>query len=276
MTLYIRGYEDYSYEVIFLDGVFKKNRVHILINPGNYIKLPGQGGESDVEINIESLTHILTMETSITNPDIIKRTTYIAERTNKPIITNQETGDKFRTEGLSVKQLRIIGFEEEVVEGIHVDPVYLGELPVAVEEENSHSFLYIGEMMKMINPLNWKPVQKISDMILPHPKSSQDIDTSKPLAFHIELGSKLNLLLPLDERGVDNINKILPQMHVHTLVVPNKELSYTSEINEPVSNVLLLNRSFSDDQVLIIPKSHNPGIDHDTHYGALEEWIEIK
>ena len=32
---------------------------------------------------------------------------------NKPIITNRESAEKFRDKGLSIKQLRLLGFDDE-------------------------------------------------------------------------------------------------------------------------------------------------------------------
>ena len=104
MSLYIRAYEDYSYEIIYTQGKVRKKRIHLLINPGSQITLQGTSKSSETEVNIQSLTHILAMETSVIKPDLINRTVKIAEMTNKPIITNKESSDKFREKGLSIAQ----------------------------------------------------------------------------------------------------------------------------------------------------------------------------
>ena len=276
MTLYIRGYSDYCYEFIYLDGIIRKNRIHVLINPGAYLKLPGQVGQTQAELNIESLTHILAMQPSIENHELIDRTVTLAEKTNKPIITNQETAALFRSEGLSVKQLRILGFQEEVVEGLQVDPVYMEELTDTVTAPKEKKSNPLESIIGLVNPLNWKPVKMIKETILRQPSSERTVDTSKPLAFHITLGNKTSLLFPLDKRGILNIDRIIAQLEVDSVILPNKDVSYTKEIKSKLHNVVILTKNVMEDDILHLPKSHNPTIYHDTYYGALEQWIELK
>jgi hypothetical protein len=279
MSLYIRAHDDFSYEIIYVHkGMFSKSRLHILINPGKHIKLPGQhlDHDHDVEINIKSLTHIVSMDTSVQNPKMIDRTIRLAERTNKPIITNEETAVHFREHGLSVKQLRIIGFETEVVDGLQIDPVYLEELSDQITEPEPPENIIIDMGKKIINtfnPLNWKPIKSIKNTIVE--ENREIIDTAKPLGFQLFFGSKIGVLLPLDRRGVNNLNRIIPQMNPRIVVIPNKEIGYTKQLRAGTARVIILNGEIEGDELIVVPQTYNPKIPHDTYYGSLAEWIEI-
>lgn len=288
MTLYVRAYEDFSYEIIFVDGIIRKNRVHLLINPSKHVKLPGQGEEEDPVLNIESLTHIISMETSVKNPQLIDRTVYIAERTNKPIITNQSTADIFKGRGLSVKQLRILGFQEEIVEGVQIDPVYLEEIieepepdgKKGADDERGNIFgsgiLDFGKsIVNKMNPLKWKPVKSISNIV----KTSEetlDVDPTKPVAYSIQLRGGPNILFPTDRRGIININRVIHEVSPDVLLIVNQDVSFTKNIGKGLHKVIILNNQITDDQLLVLPKSHNIDVKHDTFYGALRQWVEIK
>ena len=73
MAIYIRAYPDFSYEIIFTGGIVKKKRFHILINPNQHVKLPVKD-DDEVRLNTDSLTHIASMEPSLSDPDMIQQT----------------------------------------------------------------------------------------------------------------------------------------------------------------------------------------------------------
>lgn len=280
MGLYIRAYADYSYEIIFTKGIFRKKRLHILINPGKEIKLSGNS-DNDVHVNTRSLTHIVAMETSTKDKQMLEHTINIAELTNKPIITNEHSSKIFREYGLSVKQLRIIGFQDEVVDGLNVDPLYIPkvEKPDNNKDESkssSSNLSAIGDFVSNnLNPLKWKPVKKITSKILNQPPTIE-VDPTKPMAFNLHLGKSSKLLLPLDSESIKSINELIPVIQPNVVIIPNKDVSFSKEIEEGAQKVIILNDEFDDDSVLVMPKTHNLGIFHDTLYGGLEEWIEIK
>ncbi len=277
MTLYVRAYDDFSYELIFLEGRVRKKRLHLLVNPSKHVHLPGTSKEG-IELNIESLTHIITMQTSVVNNELIHRTTFLAERTNKPIITNSETAELFKEQGLSVRQLRVIGFQQEVVDGIQIDPIYLKELSQEVKEHAPKRPLDpVVDLLKLVNPFSWKPVKRVTKTLFPKLVKPDEvlIDPGKPLAFHIELGTSHSILLPLDKRGMDHINQIIPNMEIKTVVIPNQDISFTKTITQGARQVIILNSDVGEEP-LFVPKSQNAYIKHDSIYGSLEEWVEIE
>jgi len=258
-----------------LGGRRKKTRLHLLVNPSSRVHLPGIKADG-IELNIESLTHIITMETSVVNDALLDRTTHLAERTNKPIITNEETAIRFKERGLSVRQLRIIGHQQEVVDDIHIDPVYMQELSDEVRELPKKKRLDpVTDLLKIVNPLQWKPIKLLTKGLFPKSvKEDNIIDPSKPLAFHIEFSNSGSILLPLDKRGIKYINRIIPNLKPKTLILPNQDLAYTKLVNPGVKQVIILN-GVGDEEPIIIPRSHNAYIPHDSVYGSLEVWIEI-
>ena len=287
MGLYIRAYPDYCYEIIYTDGTLKKKRIHILINPGNEAKLQGQKSKSDTEINVTSLTHIIAMETSIMDSDVIDRTKKIAQVTNKPIITNQVSAEKFKEKGLSVKQLRVLGFEEEVIDGLTVDPIYLEEIDGTLEsqeiqEEEKEPFTVkkIPKMVyeagkqvpKLLNPINWKPVRAVKETIT---GDAGKINPKNPLALHITFNSKSDVVVPLDKRAQDNMNQIIPDMKPHVVILPHNDVSHTTDITSKVRTLLIVNQLHKGEKALVIPKTYNTSTDHDTIYASFSEWIDV-
>lgn len=288
MGLYIRAYPDYCYEIIYTDGTLKKKRIHILINPGDEAKLQGQKSKSDTEINVKSLTHIVAMETSIMDSDVIDRTKKIAQITNKPIITNSESAEKFKEKGLSVKQLRVLGFEEEVIDGLSVDPIYLEEIdgtfeeqtqPEEEEEKEPFSVKRIPKMVfevgkqvpRLLNPINWRPVRAVKDTITGDSK----INPKNPLALRITFNNKSDVIVPLDKRAQENINQIIPGMKPHLVILPHNDVSHTTDITSKVRTLLIVNQMHKGEKALVIPKTYNTSTDHDTIYASFSEWIDV-
>lgn len=286
MSLYIRAYEDYSYEIIFTQGKVRKKRIHLLINPGNQIKLQGTTKNSDTEVNIQSLTHILAMETSVIKPDLIKRTVKIAEMTNKPIITNKESSEKFREKGLSIKQLRLLGFQEEVIDGLYVDPIYKEEIGVTDLNKTTISpqrFYTVSEKLidftksvpRRLNPLNWKPVKKVKQTITGSEVHEMIVDAKNPLALYIRFSKSIDVLIPLDTRAIEFIDDLVPETTPRLILLPNLDVSDTLKINHKTKALLIFNKEHKQEKPLIIPKTYNPDAKHDTIYVPFEEWIDI-
>lgn len=281
MPIYIRTYRDFSYELIHSEGRVKKKRLHILVNPGNLIKLKGQAQKLETEVNSESLTHIVAMETSVHDPKMANRTVKLAELTNKPIITNDETAKLFKNKGLSVKQLRILGFAEEIIDGLQIDPVYIEELEESSELKNDTKLSFyskvadLGKMMtSSINPLKWKSMDKIKGTIS-EDLVKREVDPSKPLAIFIKFNKFDTVLIPLDERAMKNINRLISNMQPKITILPNSTVSDTLNLDKGSNTILVLNETHLNEQVINIPKTHNPHLPHDTIYGGFEEWIQI-
>ncbi|MDH5645953.1 MAG: hypothetical protein OEZ01_08090, partial [Candidatus Heimdallarchaeota archaeon] len=277
MVVYIRVYDDFSYEIVQSN----KRKLHIYINPGKKGKLSGIARENDIEINTDNLTHILSLETSIKNEEMIKRTLKLAELSNKPIITNQESAGFFRENGLSVKQLRIISHNEEIISGLSIVPVYQNiinetEKELKEKQENKNNILEgVNKTIKyMFTPGKWKTTKFIKKNILPK-EPTISIDTSKPLAIVLNFGKGIKLLCPLDERGLEYINDIINETKPWLVIIPNHDVSFTKSIIAKTKLILITNNKSVDDEVLIIPKSYNSTIEHDTLYGGLYQWLEI-
>lgn len=280
MPIYIRTYSDFSYELIHTEGRVKKKRIHILVNPGNLIKLKGQAQKMETEVNSESLTHIVAMETSVNDPKMVNRSVKLAELTNKPIITNDETAKLFKNKGLSVKQLRILGFAEEVIDGLQIDPVYIEELAESVMNNDTKLSFYskvtdLGKIMtRSINPLKWKSMDKIKGTIS-EDLVKREVDPSKPLAIFIKLTKFDTVLIPLDERAMKNINRLISNLQPKITILPNSTVSDTLNLEQGSNTVLVLNENHHNEQVINIPKTHNTHLPHDIIYGGFEEWIQI-
>ncbi len=279
MAVYIRAYRDLSFELILTDGKLKKKRLHILINPGKFSKLP-DGKDHSVEINPKSLTHILAMQTSVEASQLIKKTVQIAEITNKPIITNQSSANELRSEGIPVRQLRIVGYEEEIIEDLRVDPVYKEEIPNDklidksnidnVEMENrdkSSVFKISNKLFKLIS----KSQKKQEKATYSHNK----IDPTKPIAVVISLRKKWKILIPLDNRGISYINEIIKNIKPWLVIIPHRDVSFTYSIAESVEKVLIIQDSYHADEALFAPKAYNIGLYHDTYIGGINSWLQI-
>jgi hypothetical protein len=279
VPLYIRTYFDYCYEIIYTEGRVKKKRIHLLINPGKNAKLKGHAKKEETEINVESLTHVVAMETSVQDPKIIDRTTKFAEITNKPIITNDETAILFKENGLSIKQLRILGYDEEVIDGLRIDPVYSEELPEVVKNSKRPSITSkitdIGKIVTdVINPLKWKPVEKIKTTVK---NGNPEIDPSKPLAIYITFGKVETVLVPLDTRAISNINKLIATMNPKIVVLPNLTISDTLSIGEGAKLALVLHETHKLEQVDITQKSPMIQFMGDLKSGFnLNEWTNFR
>jgi hypothetical protein len=287
VTLYIRAYEDYSYELIYTEGSIRKKRIHLLVNPGNHVKLQGTAKDRETEVNVQSLTHIVAMETSIVKSQLLKRTVKIAELTNKPIITNKESSTKFREKGISVKQLRILGFQEEVIDGLTVDPIYmeeLGDMAQEPEEKASFSFSSIGSKMieftksvpRKLNPFKWKPVKKITHSITGTENAEFVVDPSNPLAMYVKFSKSDDIIIPLDLRAMDHIDELLPHLTPKLILLPNVDVSDTLEINHKARALLVFNKENKQEKAIVIPKTYNPEAKHDTLYAGFEEWVDIE
>ncbi|MHA2252159.1 MAG: hypothetical protein ACXAD7_17475 [Candidatus Kariarchaeaceae archaeon] len=279
MPLYIRSYKEFTYEIIYTEGRVKKKRIHVLINPGKSIKLRGQAQKHETELNPDSLTHIIAMETSVMNPKMINWTMRIAELTNKPIITNQETSEKFKEKGLSIRQLRLLGYEEEIIDGLHIDPIYKEELQEVIPKDQNKSVMskitgFGKTVTDTINPLKWKPLEKFKDTVIPtQPKI--EIDPSKPLAIYVLFGRNESILIPLDRRAIENINILIPNYLPKLVILPETTISDTLNIESGARYLLIVNETHQGDQTIYIPKAFNK-VEHDTIYAAFEEWIEIE
>ncbi|MHA2089909.1 MAG: hypothetical protein ACW98K_03545 [Candidatus Kariarchaeaceae archaeon] len=275
MTLYIRVYQDYTYEIIFTEGRVKKKRIHLLINPKSNVILKGQSSSDQTEINIESLTHFVTLNTSTGNLTAIEKTVSLAELTNKPIITNSNTSSTFKDRGISIKQLRIMSGEEEVLDDLRINPVYLDEMTeIQVQKPSglTSKIPYLGDLIpNSLNPLKWKPINAIKQVILVREK--QGIDLSKPLGLFFLFGKYDSVLLPLEKMATEDINKLVGFYLPKITVFPYREISDTVAIAMGSKTVLIVNEKHSSEQVMHIPKTYNPSVKHDTIYGALEEWI---
>ncbi|MFV2015853.1 MAG: hypothetical protein ACC656_10515 [Candidatus Heimdallarchaeota archaeon] len=286
MPMYIRAYEDYSYEIIYTEGKLRKKRIHLLVNPGAKTRIRGPTTGNETEVNIQSLTHIVAMETSIVKPQLMKRTIKIAEMTNKPIITNKESSDKFRENGISVKQLRILGFQEEVIDGLFLDPIYmeeLGDTSLAPVEEQSKGLASIGPKLikftksvpRRLNPFKWKPVKKITRTITKTENDEIIVDPSKPLAIYLRFSKSDDIIMPLDVRAMDHLDELLPQITPKLITLPNVDVSDTLQIKHNARALIVFNKQNKQEKAMIIPKAYNPETKHDTIYAAFEEWVDI-
>lgn len=286
MGLYIRAYEDYSYEIIYTEGKLRKKRIHLLVNPGINTKLQGTKKGNETEVNIHSLTHIVTMETSIVKPQLLKRTIKIAEMTNKPIITNKESSDKLRENGISIKQLRILGFQEEVIDGLFIDPIYVEELGVELlksEIDDRKGLSSIGSKLieftksvpRRLNPFRWKPVRKITQTVIGSEGDDIIVDPSKPLAIYLKFSKSDDLIMPLDVRAMDHLDELIPQITPKLIALPNVDVSDTMQIKHRARALIVFNKENKQNKAMIIPKAYNPDTKHDTIYAPFEEWVDI-
>lgn len=272
MAIYIRTYSDFSYELIFTEGKFKKKRLHLLVNPGSEVKLPSTDRDGQVEINPESITHILTMQTSIIDDDMLHSTIRLAEITNKPIITNKKTSLTLRKFGLSVKQLRLIGFEEEVVEGLSLDPVYQEE--IAYHVEPSAILKPLDRIGNFGKKLTKSLTGNLLKGIIKEEKRDIKIDASNPLAVVVGVNRNQTILLPLDDRAVKNLKKIVEAIKPWLAVFPYVDISNTINISGS-KKVIIMNKDYQSEEIIIVPQSSNPGIDHQTILAGLNAWFEI-
>lgn len=272
--------------MIFTEGKLRKKRIHLLINPGSLINLQGTTKKSETEVNIQSLTHILAMETSVVKPDLIKRTVKIAELTNKPIITNKESSEKYREKGLSIKQLRLLGFQDEIIDGLYVDPIYKEEIVNAdlkVQEPSTSGINAIGEKIidftksvpQRINPLNWKPVKKMKQTLTGSENEELIIDAKNPLGVYIKFSKGIDVLVPLDTRAIKFIDDLVPETTPRLILLPNLDASDTLTITHQAKALMIFNKEHKQEKALIIPKTYNPDAKHDTIYAPFEEWIDI-
>ncbi len=272
--------------MIFTEGKVRKKRIHLLINPGSLINLQGTTKKSETEVNIQSLTHILSMETSVVKPDLIKRTVKIAELTNKPIITNKESSEKYREKGLSIKQLRLLGFQDEIIDGLYVDPIYKEEIGLRdhiTPEPTASGINTISEKIvdftksvpHRINPLNWKPVKKMKQTLTGSQDDVMKIDAKNPLGAYIKFSKGIDVLVPLDTRAIEFINDLVPETTPRLILLPNLDVSDTLTITHRTRALMIFNKEHKQEKALIIPKTYNPDANHDTIYAPFEEWIDI-
>lgn len=280
MVTYFRSFIDLSFELIFTGGRFKKKRIHLYVNPSKIPRVVSNSKSEGPEINPQSITHILAMQTSIPNQEMIQRTKVIAENINKPIITNKKTSLIFRDSGISVKQLRILGFEEEVIDGLLIDPVYMEEL-------NSESIKSDENASSSINPLSIKSIAsfgkklgktlnplKFSKPVLQPKEKENIIDPTNPLAVVIYSSKNKKILLPLDKRGIKHIKQIINSIQPWLTVLPSKNISETFTI-ENTTKLLFLDDQYDAEELVIIPRSSNPNLTHQTLQGGYNNWFEI-
>ncbi len=280
MVIYIRGYLNYCFELIITEGKkfkSKKKRIHILINPNNEVNiLPGK---SETEVNTQSITHILSMQTSIINSEMIKRTVTLAENTNKPVITNKKSSLQFRELGISVKQLRILGYDEEVIDGLSVDPVYMEEIDKKIIEKsqsekkntNTLSLKNISKfgkkLTKNLNPLNLgKNIIKI--------EPEKKIDPTNPMAIVVYSNNNKKIMIPLDDRGIKHIQQIINSIKPWVVIMPEMNISDTYNINN-TEKLIFMNKEYKAEEMMLVPRSSNPTIKHQTLLCGFNTWYKI-
>lgn len=270
MAIYIRVYPEFSYEIIFTGGKLKKKRFHILINPNKHVKLPLKD-DDEIRLNTKSLTHIASMEPSLSNKDMFQRTIKIAEITNRPIITNKDSKEKFREHGISVTQLRTLGYEEQIVDGLNVDPVYKEEISDDYKEEyqkDKPNLLTVGkQVIDLFNPLKWQK-DKTS-------KKNIKVDPTKPLALVISMKKSNTILIPLDRRGIDHINMLVKSLKPWLTVIMSNNLGDTFDIEEGTKNILIIQDEYKANQTLQASKGYNLSIPHHTFVCGIKQWAEI-
>jgi hypothetical protein len=270
MAIYIRAYPEFCYEIIFTGGKVKKKRFHILINPNRHVKLPVKNDE-EIRINTESLTHIASMEPSLSDPDMIQRTIKIAEITNRPIITNKDSKEKFREYGISITQLRTLGYEEQIVDGLNVDPVYKEEISDDYIEEyqkEKPSIINVGkQVIDLFNPLKWQK-EKTS-------KRNIQVDPTKPLALVISMKKNNTILIPLDRRGIDHINMLVGSLKPWLTVILSNNIGKTFDIEEGTKNILFIQDNYEGNQTLQASKGYNLSVPHNTFICGIKQWAEV-
>ncbi|MCY3410629.1 MAG: hypothetical protein INQ03_03225 [Candidatus Heimdallarchaeota archaeon] len=286
MAIYIRCYRNNCMELIFTEGRKNKKRIHILINPSEDIRLPTTASEDEAELNPQSITHILAMQTSIIHPEMLTRTTRIAEQTNLPIITNKKSAVFFKEAGLSVKQLRILGFTEEVIDGLSIDPVYKEELPeetldLEKTEEEEEEIKEKEKPLKKFSKIGKKLGQQLNPIHLaknlPKKEEKQEevvIDATNPLAIIIGLSQKKSILFPLDKRGLKYLDKTIAAVKPYLVVIPEVNPSRSFSLSE-IEKVVFIDPNYTAEEKMVIPTSHNQSMLHTTILGGYHKWYEV-
>lgn len=276
---YLRAYHEYAYEILFSE-IKGRNKIHILINPNHEIKLPSTNAKEPI-LNPKNVTHIFCIEASIYDEGLVNRTAKLAQNINKPIITNNETSKKFKKLGLATRQMRILGFEEEVVEGLKIDLIFSNEIPKNIktkfQKNNYNLFNTIRLIEKAINPLNWQPIRKIIGKGSKNVASqTKYLDINNPLAILVNISKKEKVLIPLDRRAIDDIENLAEKISPWMIILPdvNIDMSYNLK-SKDLKKVLILTENMETDKLVLAPSTHNLGVFHDTLIGGIGSWLTI-
>lgn len=275
MGNYIRAYKDFSFEIVLTSGKFKKRRVHILINPNAQVEIDVFTSK-EAAINPDGITHLLYLERINADEMTFRKTLKMAEQLNKPIIVNESSGKKLRSEGISVKQLRYLT-DDEIVRGLKIIPITFewmdyepsGESlkldpqpDVPLLQKGFENFLNgIGSFLDFLNPLK---KDKKEDPIE---------EAGKPMALLLEY-AKSKVFIPLDALACKYVSEI-SNLHSPTIVILSDfTLAEASLLNLNVRSMLVIDSTHPKDKELYIPQAQND-TSFDIKLASTEEWIEI-
>jgi hypothetical protein len=292
MSLYIRGFRDYSIEILITNGKFKKNRTHLLINPNNEIHLDIDNNESKQGlINPEGISHFVLLSSSIIVPESFDKTLKLAELLNKPIITLEKFVSSLKQNAISIKQLRIIESDTEVIPHTIIRPIYFNNKDynpedeyVATDEKSVSLEKLIAGPKKVANR-TYKTINRYykfpiyNKLIKPIIKKNNHVkeirDLSNPIGVCIKF-HKVKILLPLDRHGSNYLGKMVEIHQPEIVIMPNSSLSMLQSLSKSVKSVVLFDPNHKYDNQMIIPKVYNEHLGYDTYLATYEEWIDIE
>lgn len=295
MALYLRGYKEFSFELIFTDGRLKKRRIHLLINPNKYIRILRKDKSKGPEVNPASLTHIVCLLSSQSNNRLIEKTLNIAELTNKPIITDNFTSEILKKGGIPSRQLRILGFDDQIITGLKISPLVLDSSDLkasgkdsnhqnppkqVVENHDEPKFrekFGISPVLSLVKSnlgkLTKFPLSKIKDTVLPG--SNRTVDWSKPFGLELYFGKRIKMLIPLNKQALELLPTVLPSIQSFYLILPDMDLDESVGIKAKTNTLIILNKNYSNEEPTIIPMNYNPNSDHNTIYTGFENWVQL-
>ncbi|RMG42501.1 MAG: hypothetical protein D6732_01115 [Methanobacteriota archaeon] len=300
MTIYIKYWANGTIELIYIKTGWRKKRYHFLINPQDVAQIISPQGE----INYESVTHIIALETPFASEDFYEKVVEISEWLNKPIITSQESFPELRKRGVPVSQLRSIETLEEIFQEIDLVPVRYtkarfdpkNERVKPTEQANSQVFVdeilpetvvgfvglalrpfqlltkfFFSAFKRQINPLTILPLTKTK-------RRERKTNNHQIPERHIFLDCLINrirVLIPLDSVGKENLPKAILQINPDIVISWDLNLSELFSFPEGPHKLILLDSSYFKEEPTFIPRTFNKHLPFDVILSGKNQWVEL-
>ena len=290
MTVYVRVYPGYAIELILSRGRFKKKRIHLLINPNSHVKLGIMRNDEQVSLDSENLTHILYLERTYNTKETFKHTVRLAQILNKPIITNENSAEKLRQEGIPARQIRYFTNKEDVITNFSVEQVDYSLKDYKPEAErvlpsknlkdmksNAKSENFLRKFLSLLSPPAFSVYNKISlKIVTPFSTYFEDekVMNGNSLAIFLHW-KKHTFLIPLDKFGMENIEKMSELYCPDTIIFSEIEISKISALELNAEQIVIADEKYAKEKTLQIPKKYNPGFNYNIILGSLMEWIDL-
>ncbi len=299
MTIYLKYWNDGTIEIIYIKSGWRKKRFHFLINPQDVAQVLSLEGE----INHESVTHIVALETPFSDEIWFNKVAEISEWLNKPIITYQEHFPVFRSIGVPIGQLRAIetldGIFQEIdfkpirytkmrfdpknerveptietkkpmIEDIVPDSIY-GFVGIALRPFQFLAKLIFSTFNRKINPLEILPLTKNRKK----QKSNLEGDIPEKSILLECTFKETKILLPLDDIGRNRLLDVIQDFNPEILVSWDLNLAELFSFPEGPKKMLLLDSKYFKEEPTFIPRAFNPQLPFDVILSGKNQWVEL-